>query len=144
MGAPACPDVCLSDSAAHHRMEHTPQKCQHSLRRRPQLCVACLIWLGFIEGAPLLRSMSDLFVCASASSSSSLAFVHSVDLLYIVATTVLYLEILLTLTSALNHHYAAGRIQFVSGSVLVAVLVSFVQHVSCRGDWKFDFRESET
>jgi len=35
------------------------------VERTPKLssdCVACLIWLGFIEGAPLLRSMSDMFV----------------------------------------------------------------------------------
>lgn len=51
-------------------MEHTPKLPEHSLREERHrhhpvqaLCVvACLIWLGFIEGAPLLRLVTDLFV----------------------------------------------------------------------------------
>lgn len=83
MGAPStvepptrCPLLfCLFCSSSSCCVEHTPKLPEHSLRVERHrhhpvqaLCVvACLIWLGFIEGAPLLRSVTDLFVFPSPS-----------------------------------------------------------------------------
>lgn len=50
---------------AHPKTARAFLTCRERHRHHPvqALCVvACLIWLGFIEGAPLLRSVTDLFV----------------------------------------------------------------------------------
>jgi len=62
MGAPLPGNPC--SSALETPGRSPPWTQVKFVERTPKLssdCVACLIWLGFIEGAPLLRSMSDMF-----------------------------------------------------------------------------------
>lgn len=114
--------LCLSSSSSSCCVEHTPKLPEHSLRVERHrhhpvqaLCVvACLIWLGFIEGAPLLRSVTDLFVfpplCRSSSSCLASTFIA-------VGSTFCVLAGPLS-SSVLNHRW-------------VCLLVSFVFSVVC-------------
>lgn len=67
--------------------------------------MACLIWLGFIEGAPLLRSMTDLFGLHLHLPLSLTTFIG-------IGMGSTFYVLLVSLSSVLNHRFG-----FVSGSV---------------------------